>query len=346
MAGIYKRGKTWWGRCQRSGKDIRVSLETRSESVARKRLAAWTAELDASAWGEKPRMTLNEVADLFIREHIPTLRPSTARRYGASIEWLDQRLGSLLLNQITSAVLVEFETWRRSAGVSAPTIRRDLSTLSSIFTFAIEREWIDANPIGPFLRQRRRRGLREAPGRTRYLSRDEEGRLLAAATPAVRAAIIFAISSGLRQAEQFGLTWDRVDLTRSVAIIPAAEAKGKRDRTVIMLPAAVEVCRHTPRHIRSPYIFRHDDGSRYRHLNRGLAAAARRAGISDLRWHDLRRTHGCRLLQEYAWSMEMVRDQLGHSSVVTTERSYAFLEVETRHGNVYPAQKPAHGDAV
>jgi integrase len=42
----------------------------------------------------------------------------------------------------------------------------------------------------------------------------------------------------------------------------------------------------------------------------------------------------------------MVRDQLGHSSVVTTERSYALLEVETRHGNVYPAQKPAHGDAV
>lgn len=165
MAGIYKRGKTWWGRCQRAGKDIRVSLETRSESVARKRLAAWTAELEASAWGEKPRMTLNEVADLFIREHVGTLRPSTARRYGASIEWLDQRLGSLLLNQITSAVLVEFETWRRSAGVSAPTIRRDLSTLSSIFTFAIEREWIDANPIGPFLRQRRRRGLREATSR-------------------------------------------------------------------------------------------------------------------------------------------------------------------------------------
>src|SRR3954468_23671565 len=34
--------------------------------------------------------------------------------------------------------------------------------------------------------------------------------------------------------------------------------------------------------------------------------------VRTLRWHDLRRTHGCRLLQEERWSLEMARDQLGH----------------------------------
>ncbi|WP_238255218.1 hypothetical protein [Methylorubrum podarium] len=35
--------------------------------------------------------------------------------------------------------------------------------------------------------------------------------------------------------------------------------------------------------------------------------------------------------------MEMVRDQLGHRSVVQTERSYAFLEVEDRRSAAHGA---------
>lgn len=59
-----------------------------------------------------------------------------------------------------------------------------------------------------------------------------------------------------------------------------------------------------------------------------LDAAPRSAGIEDLRWHDLRRTCGCRLLQVHGLSMEQARDWLGHSSVITTEKIYAFLTVD------------------
>jgi integrase len=59
--------------------------------------------------------------------------------------------------------------------------------------------------------------------------------------------------------------------------------------------------------------------------------AARKAGIEDLTPHDFRRTCGCRLLQDYKVSMEVVSRWLGHSSVRVTERHYAFLEVEQLH---------------
>jgi integrase/recombinase XerD len=62
-----------------------------------------------------------------------------------------------------------------------------------------------------------------------------------------------------------------------------------------------------------------------------LKAAARKAGIEDLTLHDLRRTCGCRLLQDYGASMEVVSRWLGHSSIVVTERCYAFLRVEDLH---------------
>lgn len=371
MANIYLRGKTWWGRAQRKGEELRRSLQTRSEGVARERLGLWLKELEAVAWGAKPRLTLNEVSDAFIREHGPTLRPSTLTRYGISIDWLDQRMGDALLLSIGSAELKDFETWRRTMGATAPTVRRDLACLSSIFGFAIENEWADANPVGPFLKARAKRGLREAPPRTRYLTRAEEARLVEGATPYVRDAILVAIYSGLRQEEQFSLTWDQVDLARRHVVVSAETAKGKRERTVILLPPAVEVLARLPRHLKSPFVFHHgaattkgrgavrrerlkrmglkpklpNDGDRFNHLDRGLRRAAERAKVRSLRWHDLRRTHGCRLLQEERWSLEMVRDQLGHTSVVQTERAYAFLEVETRRAAVLPAgTEPGTGE--
>jgi integrase/recombinase XerD len=362
MASIYRRGKIWWGRTQKNGEDLRRSLETESERVAKERLEQWTDELKATKWGAKPKLTLNEVTAFFIVDHVATLRRTTAERYDTSIQWLDERLGSKLLISIGSADLKDFETWRRSNGVSAPTVRRDLGTLSSIFSFAIENEWAETNPVTAFLKQRRKRGLRESPPRTRYLSRAEEARLLESSVPYVADAILFAIYSGLRQEEQFSLTWDQVDLRRGQVVISAETAKGKRERTVLLLPPAIKLLERIPRHVKSSFVFHHgaattqgrgaprqtigkttkasNDGDRFNHLNRGLKRAAERANVRGLRWHDLRRTHGCRLLQEEGWRLELVRDQLGHRSVVQTEKAYAFLEVETRRAAMRTSTDP------
>ena len=351
MAGIYKRGKTWWGRVQRGGQEFRQSLQTRSESIARKRLRQWLDRLEAAAWGEKPQVTLNEIADRFIREHLPNIRHQSARRYGVSLAHLDRELGHMMLNTIGSAQLVEFETARRSAGVSAPTIRRDLACLSSLFGFAIEREIVDVNPVSAFLKRARKRGLRESGARTRYLSHAEERALIAEAgrraMPAagkpdrrrfkgprndmmLSAAIVVALNSGLRLREQLDMTWEDIDLARKVARVAAARAKGRKTREVVLLDPAVSVLRAIPRHIKSRFVFWHRDGARFRHFDRGFKAAARRAKIVDLRWHDLRRTHGCRLLQAHGWSVEMVQAQLGHQSVTQPQKAYAFLEIEQR----------------
>lgn len=78
-------------------------------------------------------------------------------------------------------------------------------------------------------------------------------------------------------------------------------------------------------------------------MTKGLKGAARRAGIHDLRWHDLRRTCGCRLLQDRGLSTEQVRDWLGHSSVMTTEKAYAFLTIDDLHRAVGTGTKRHSG---
>ena len=54
----------------------------------------------------------------------------------------------------------------------------------------------------------------------------------------------------------------------------------------------------------------------------------RRAHITDLRWHDLRRSAGCRWLQRDHKTSTKDSILLGHSSVLVTEARYAFLEEE------------------
>jgi integrase len=172
--------------------------------------------------------------------------------------------------------------------------------------------------------------------------------------------MMFAIDTGLRREEQFGLTWDKVDLKAGEILLDGSTKSGK-PRRVPLLPRTARILAQLPRHIRSKYVFCHHNGDRFVHMNKGMKAARRRAGLKALRWHDLRRTCGCRLLQDHAMSMEgvkewlghstvvvtermSVKEWLGHSTVVVTERTYAFLEIEHLHRAVAnAAQKSAQG---
>lgn len=342
MASIYKRGKWWWAKVQRDGKLHRRPLKTDRKRVAEDRLRAWLSELDAIVWGDKPRHSFKEAAERFAGEHLPTLKRSSATRYLISLAWLSEAFEGKYLDQITSARLAEFEHERRQRGASPPTIRRDLACLSSLFGCCMEWEWTEVNPVPAYFRSRRKRGLREAPPRTRYLSHEEETRLLAEAREPLRAAIIFAIETGLRREEQFGLTWGLVDLAaREIRL--TGNTKSGKPRRIPLTDRAVTILGTLPQHIRSPYVFRHTDGSRLVQLNKGLVGAARRAGIARVRWHDLRRTCGCRLLQDRGMSMEAIAAWLGHSSVLVTEKTYAFLEYENMRDMVTKTSTGTNG---
>jgi len=344
MAAIYRRGRIWWGRAQRQKREQRRSLQTTNRAIAEKRLAQWLGDLEAVAWGDKPPRTFTETAARFIREHLTTLKPGGARRYGVSLKQLAGHFGGMTLNQIRSATLSEFETARRDGGASAGTIRRDLACLSSMLTSAEDWEWIEdgANPVRSYLKRRARRGLREAPPRTRYLSGEEEARLLEHATSAVRTAIVLAIDTGLRREELFSLEWRQIDFVRGT-ITTTTLTKNGRARKVPLSDRTRTILGTLPRYLDSPWVLINPDtATRYVQMNKGFKAAMRRASISDLRWHDLRRTAGCRWLQRDGKSMEEVSLLLGHSSVTVTEQRYAFLEADAVAESFGTAQNQAH----
>ena len=330
----------WWIKVDGAWKQKRRTLETRNPGVALRRLSQLEKELEAERWGETPKpVVLFEAAcQAWVVDHLPNLRPKAALRYEVALVNLRAVLAGTPIDAISRARLMDFELARRRAGVTTSTIRRDLACLSSLLSYCIEREWIEMNPVSGFVRPRRRPGLKEGRPRTRHFSKEEERRILAAATPKpprkrpAPDAIVFAIETGLRCEEQFSAKWHQVRW--GLAPMVHVEGKGGQPRDVPLTQRALEILtrlrRVRPHAKPDDYIFAHADGSRFRNLDKAFRAACARAGLADVQWHDLRRTCGCRLLQERGFSIEQVQAWLGHKDVKTTQRSYAFLNIRRR----------------
>ena len=333
------RGRVWWYRIRHQGQDFEGTLETENLAVAKERLVKARQDLNERCWGEAPAFTFNDAAERFAREHFQTLKPASAKRYVVSMEHLLEAFDGLPLDAITSANLSALEQKRRADRVSGSSIRRDLACLSVIFSCAEEWEWVKHNPVKPFLRGRAKRGLTEGEPRLRYLSPAEESAILAHAPPKARLTIIVAIDTGLRKEEQFSLLWSDVDLGKRELRVRAEVAKSSKTRVVPLLERTYQLLTAMRRAPASPFVFATGPGKRYSAGSptnyEALQKAARRAKIGEhVEWHDLRRTCGCRLLQDHQLTMTEVSKWLGHSSVLVTERHYAFLSKEALHDAV------------
>lgn len=324
---IYRRNEIWWVRFRHQGQHIRRSARTRSRRVAEEYERQLREEYSRLARGGKERRTFNEVMARFVNEHLPNLRPESARRYVTSIHALKPYFDGLYVDEITRGRISEFIAARRRI-VSTTSVRRDLACLSSALELAIIWEWADQNPVKAI--NKRHLKLLEAPPRTRYLTHTEYDRLLRHAQPYLRPLIVFAVATGLRLEEQLSLRWQNVDFPERKVFVP--RTKTGTPREVPLTEEVVSVLRTLPHHINSPYVFCKRDGSRYGKLTRGLSGAANRAGVENLRWHDLRRTCGSWLLQG-GMDMKKVSQWLGHKSIAVTERSYAFLRTEDLLGS-------------
>ncbi len=344
---LHKRGNIWYGRVRRKASTFEKSLETGSKTIARERLNRWIEELTAAEWGEKPRHTFDQAVKRFITEHFPTVRPSTATRYNISICHLIDHFQGVYLDEIGSERLYDFEMKRRKT-VETPTVRRDLACLRTLFTCAETWNWVTKNPIKTYLRGRAK-SLPENPPRNRVLTHQEEANLIASATewskhprpdgrkPVPWDVIIpVAIDTGLRKEEMFSLERDtQLQLDRREIFIPNPKSKSGRGRSFPILDRSFVLLESLSARPGKPWVFHRKDGNRYSQKSpyvwESFKKIVAHAGIMDLTIHDLRRTCGCRLLQDRRMSMEEVSKWLGHSSITVTERVYAFLQVEHLH---------------
>jgi len=345
---IYWRNGWAHGRKVIGGIERRRSFNTRVKREAETAHAKWIAEFETGP--AQKDTSFREAVDLFTEHHLGTLKRSSQQRYLVSLLNLTPRFEWFALKDITRGELAKFVSGRRKDGVTDSTIIRDLACLSSVFTIAADFEKADANPVLPFLRAQKRRGaLVNAQPETRYLSHAEELAVLtyaadlARAPDAIRAhekwmiAAAFAayIDTGMRAQELLAMRWAWIDMAKLEITVPADATKALKERQIPILPRLERLLLAMPKNAHSDLVFwRTAAGRGFNDLNHTFQRYAAAVGIHDVSVHDLRRTCGCRLLQDHKVAMTIVSKWLGHASVVTTEKIYAFLKVENLHDAV------------
>jgi integrase len=100
---------------------------------------------------------------------------------------------------------------------------------------------------------------------------------------------LFAVATGLRQANVKGLQWQYVDLERKHAWIPGSKHKNGKPHSVPLNEMALSVLRwHVGKH--PTWVFTYQGEPIEQVSTRAWRRALERAGIADFRWHDLRHT--------------------------------------------------------
>lgn len=237
---------------------------------------------------------------------------------------------------VARAALAELlQAKRKAPAGEEPTISKrsvdaTMSRLKRLFNKCIEWGMLEKSPAEKV------KFFREDVKRVRFLSEEEEERLVAAASPHLRRIITVALNTGMRRAEIMGLRWQDVDFKNAVAFIPATRAKGKRDRYVPLNEAAVAALKDLPQAIDgADPIFNPGfeewkktgiwpkrgvpHGNLERHWRQALAAS----GLQDFRFHDLRHTFASRLVMAGV-DLAVLRELLGHADMTMTLR-YAHL---------------------
>jgi integrase len=167
-----------------------------------------------------------------------------------------------------------------------------------------------------------------AKAETDYLKdcRDEESRLravigrwYAAHLPEVE----IALNTGMRPSEQYGLTWDRVDLLRRQITIP--KSKNGKTRHIPFNSAALaafKVLRERSSDDAGA-VFVNMQGEPLKGYKHWFGEAISEAGLKDFTWYCLRHTFASRLVMAGV-DLRTVAELMGHKTIQMTMR-YAHL---------------------
>ncbi|MCY4661744.1 MAG: tyrosine-type recombinase/integrase [Acidobacteria bacterium] len=274
------------------------------------------------------------------------IRPRTHESYAQLVRTrIVPDLGRIRLAKLTP---LDVSTWLsrlQEAGVGGRTVQYARVVLRAALNQALKWELVTRNVAAMTEPPQHRRREIEP------LTPDQAKALLAAvAGHRLEALFTVAVGIGLRRGEALGLSWDSVDLDAGVLSVfrtleragsepRFGEPKTARGRRTITLPNIVasalrghrsrqleERLAAGPRWQDFGLVFTTPTGTPLdgRNVTRRFKTILRRAGLPDIRYHDLRHTAATLLLAQGV-DPRTIMETLGHSEIGMTLNTYAHV---------------------
>lgn len=289
--------------------------------------------------------TLEEFSKIWFENYVePNCAASVQKTYRSNLKnWIVPKLGFYHLTEITPLVLDNFinylknsytkYTCRENKLLTNRTIEKIFENVRTMLTVAYKKGLIATNPCDRVTLQLKR----TCDTRTHYWDVEIYKRvieLLEQEKDEEKAFVIeFALKTGLRRSEMFGLTWDDVDFYHKTITIN--KSRQKVDGKMVILPCknlssirtisisqsivdkllAIKNTTHTT------FIFENID---YDNVTAWYRKWVRSHNLPYIRFHDLRHTHASLLLCK-GIDIKTISERLGHSNISTTMNIYTHV---------------------
>lgn len=262
---LYKRNDVWWIYLGHQGRRIRRTTGTADRAAAKRQHDELAASLHSEvgagqylsdallAWADKQPRAASELSRSKLIMSLYADRP---------------------LTEVTPESLHVLREGRSNA-----TYNRLLTIVHASMVIAQRLGWIANVPHFQH--------MAEPPPDIQHLSPTEWQRLCSELPSHTLDLAEFALATGLRWSNVSMLEWDQCDEENRLAWIHAKQAKGKKSIGVPLSDAALAVLKRRPRD--TPWVFTYK-GLPISRPYTAWRKAVKRAGLPQLRFHDLRHT--------------------------------------------------------
>jgi integrase len=289
---LYRRGKVWWLRFGYRGRDIRESSGSAREADARRLLAHRLGEIGRGAFlgPDEARVTMDDLFDALVVDYEVNRRRSLGM-VRAQLAELRPVFGAERARDLTAARIERFSRDCLADGMQPATVNRRLATIRRAFRIALRQERLGRMPRITLLAEHNtRQGFVDPPAFERIV-----GQLPADLHDVAR----FAYATGWRKGEITTLAWADVDRDGARILLRSEHSKNAEPRILPLVGelAALIERRWQARAVLGPdgrttlaaLVF-HRAGRPVGNIRKAWASACRRAGVSGLLFHDLRRS--------------------------------------------------------
>jgi integrase len=218
-------------------------------------------------------------------------------------------VGNKIAEQITTADIEKYRLTRKGK-VKNSTINREVDNIKRIFSLAVTNKKIRFNPCNKLKK------LRQEKPPERYLTKDEEKKLMEAANPIMQALIITALLTGMRTNEILNLKWADVHFDKGYIV--ALNTKNGKPRRLLLSDKLRETIDKMPR--LCDYVFANPlTKNKYSDIKSTFSETVKRAKIPHITFHQLRHTAASRM-NEKGVDIVTIKEILDHSDLKTTQK--------------------------
>ena len=348
---VTRKGKsyTYWearittGRDPGTGKQVQASITGKTQKEVREKLLAAAVAVDAGTYTQPERMTVGQWLDIWAAEYLAGRKPNTVRIYRHNVKkHIKPALGAVRLPELRPHMVQGFVN---GLALSPASVRLAYKVLYQALKKAVALRYIPQNPAEgcelPRLEQ----------AEIHPLDDEQAAALLDAARGTeIEQLIITALFTGMRLSELLGLTWDCVGsatISVSKQLVPADQRaagpfispKNGKARTITPAPSVLAALKaqkriQTAARIKAgplwcnPYafVFTDETGEPFTqpHVQNTFQRIQRQAGLSGVRFHDLRHTYAVNALRA-GDDIKTVQGNLGHASAAFTLDRYGHF---------------------